>query len=126
MTQAALVTLKQTEARWVHAHHPVNADVIAEILDDAYQHIDNERLCNKRDTVASYRSGERYWQQATASAYTFTLCGNLGVVTGIWHGTGVNAGVYFDYHARFVSIYIKRDTGWKLYRDESVPFKETA
>lgn len=109
----------QTEKRWVAAHHSLNAKDIEDILDTDYKRIEGNKLIGKAEALASYTSGQRHWDVAQGSDYTVNIHNEFATVVGLWRGVGVNHGEHFDYSARFLSVYIKRSTGWKLYRDES-------
>jgi len=109
----------ETEKRWVEAHQTLNIEDIEDILDIDYKRIENNNIVNKAEVLASYQSGQRYWDIAEGSDYTINLHDNFATVVGLWRGKGVNHGEHFDYSARFLAVYVKRSTGWKLYRDES-------
>ena len=113
----------QTERRWVQAHRLLNVTEIEDILDESYMRIEADgTVVGKADAVASYQSGERRWDTAEASDYTVQVFSNFAVVVGTWHGVGVNHGERFDYIARFLTVYVKRAGGWKLYREETFDF----
>ena len=120
---SAAADVMATEARWVEAHRGPDPAAIAAILDDDYKRIlpDNS-VIGKREVIDSYASGQRHWEVAEGSDYTVQMLDNVAIVTGVWRGVGVNHGQRFDYHARFLAVYVRRDMGWKLYRDETFDF----
>lgn len=115
--------LMKTEKRWVEAHQTLNTLDIEDILDDGYKRIEGTAILGKAETLASYQSGQRHWDVAEGSDYTVNIHNEFATVVGLWRGVGVNHGEHFDYSARFLSVYIKRSNGWKLYRDESFESK---
>jgi hypothetical protein len=52
------------------------------------------------------------------------LHGPIAIVTGLWHGVGINSGDQFDYKARFMAIYLERDDRWLLLAEESTPLAQ--
>ena len=113
-----------TEQRWVRAHRDLNVADIEDILDDEYKHIKNGQVIGKNEVVASYRSGKRRWAVADASDYAVQVIDDVALVVGIWRGVGLNYGEVFDYRARFLALYIHREGGWKLFRDEYLEFEQ--
>jgi ketosteroid isomerase-like protein len=113
-----------TEQRWVQAHRELNVADIEDILDDEYKRIKNGRVIGKEEVVDSYRSGKRRWAVADASNYTVRVADDVALVVGEWRGVGLNHGEVFDYRARFLALYIRRDSGWKLFRDEYLDLKQ--
>lgn len=123
-TESAHVTdtpeqqIMMIERRWVQAHRDLKPAEIEFILDEDYGRIEGNKVVGKGEVVASYKSGQRHWDVAEGSDYSVQIFDNFAVVVGVWRGVGVNHGERFDYRARFVSVYVKRQAGWKLYRDE--------
>jgi ketosteroid isomerase-like protein len=48
------------------------------------------------------------------------------VLHGRWRARGVNAGQRFDYTARFLSVYVKRDGRWQMVAAQSTPIPDPA
>lgn len=119
MTDADKNQVIRTEQRWVHAHRDLNVADIEDILDEDFRRIEEDRVVGKQEVVASYKSGQRQWELAEGTGYSVQVFGSFAVVVGTWRGRGVNHGERFDYHARFLAVYVKRSAGWKLYRDET-------
>ena len=44
---------------------------------------------------------------------------HTAVVIGRWKGVGTNSGERFDYSARFISVYVKRDERWQMVSAQS-------
>ncbi len=107
-----------TERRWVQAHRDLNTADIEFLLDEDYKRVEGSKVVSKGNVVASYKSGHRRWEVAEGSDYSVQVFDGFAVVVGVWRGVGVNHDERFDYRARFLSLYVKRQEGWKLYRDE--------
>jgi ketosteroid isomerase-like protein len=110
------------EKRWVQAHRDLNVADIEDILDDDYKIIQNGEVVGKQAVVDSYRSGKRRWAVADAGDYTVRVIDDVALVVGVWRGVGINCGEVFDYSARFMAVYVRRSSGWKLFRDEYLDF----
>lgn len=124
--QADLIAeIMATEQRWVQAHRDLNVADIEDILDEEYKRIQaDDTVIGKSGVVASYRSGERHWTIAEGSDYAVRVIDDVALVTGTWRGVGINHGEVFDYRARFLTVYLRREEGWKLFRDEVLEFKQ--
>lgn len=92
MSDAAEADLMGTERRWVQAHRDLNLAEIEDILDAGYKRIVGDRVINKEDLLASYRSGKRHWDLAEGSDYSIQVHGSFAIVVGTWRGIGVNHG----------------------------------
>ena len=57
----------------------------------------------------------------TATSGHVRVYGNTAVVVGRWRARGENAGRSFDYQARFVSVWVRRDGEWRMVSDQSTP-----
>ena len=66
--------------------------------------------------VEQVLEAEREWLRAYLRVY-----GTTAVVVGRWRDKGVNAGQPFDYAARYVSVWVKRDGEWRMVSDQSTP-----
>jgi ketosteroid isomerase-like protein len=87
---------------------------IATLLHDDYVIIQpGGRLETKADVLASYASGERHWQSAEIEQLNVKIYGEMARVVGVWKAKGTNAGVTFDYQARFISIWVNVRDEWK-------------
>ena len=114
-----IAEVMETEQRWVQAHRDLNVAAIEDILDEEYKRIQADNtVIGKTGVVASYRSGKRHWDVAEGSDYAVRVINDIALVTGTWRGAGINHGEVFDYRARFLALYIRREESWKLYRDE--------
>lgn len=120
-----IAEVMETEQRWVQAHRDLNVADIEDILDKEYKRIQaDDTVIAKTGVVASYRSGKRRWSVAEGSDYAVRVVDDVALVTGTWRGAGINHGEVFDYRARFLTVYIRREDGWKLFRDEILESKQ--
>ena len=46
------------------------------------------------------------------------------MLVGRWRARGENDGEAFDYTARFMSVYMKRDGAWQMVAEQSTPITE--
>ena len=112
----------EAERRWTQAHLDLDMAVIEALLSERYRHYAPDgTLSGKAELLASYGSGQRYWEIAESSEHSVEMLGEVAVLTGRWRGVGVNAGEAFDYAARFVCLYVLEDGVWRLYLDFSMP-----
>ena len=110
------------ERRWVQAHRDLDLEALEDMLDDDYVQIRADgSVIGKQEALESYRSGKRRWDHAESDQYRVTMIGNAAVLVGRWIGRGENEGEPFDYTARFMAIYAKRDGIWRLVADQSTP-----
>lgn len=110
------------ERRWVQAHRDLDLEALEDMLDDDYVQIRADgSVIGKQEALESYRSGKRRWDHAESDQHRVTVIGNAAVLVGRWIGRGENEGKHFDYTARFMAIYTKRDGIWRLVADQSTP-----
>lgn len=110
------------ERRWVQAHRDLDLEALEDMLDDDYVQIRADgSVIGKQEALESYRSGKRRWDHAESDQHRVTVIGNAAVLVGRWIGRGENDGEPFDYAARFMAIYTKRDGIWRLVADQSTP-----
>lgn len=108
--------------QWAKTHLSLDLDLTSDILSEDYQQIRSDgSVIGKEQLLASYRSGEREWQMAGSSDHEVQIVGELAIVIGTWRGIGVDAGKFFDYSARFLSIYSMENKSLKMIYDVSIP-----
>ena len=108
------------ERRWVQAHRDLDLEALEDMLDDDYVQIRADgSVIGKQEALESYRSGKRGWDHADSDQYHVIILGNSAILVGRWIGRGENEGEPFDYTARFMAIYSKRDETWRLVADQS-------
>lgn len=109
------------EARWAKAHLSMDLAVIDSILSAGYQQLASDGSIVTRDQLlASYGSGDRYWEIAASMDHDVQILDDVAIVIGTWRGKGINAGEPFDYRARFLAVYQLEAGEWKLFRDVAV------
>jgi ketosteroid isomerase-like protein len=112
----------ETERRWVQAHRDLDIVALENLLAEDYVQIRPDgSVVGKLAVLESYRSGNRRWDQADSDQYRVSVLGDVANLIGRWVGRGENEGEPFDYTARFLTIYVKRDGRWQLAADQSTP-----
>jgi ketosteroid isomerase-like protein len=103
-----------SEERLARAHLTLDLNEIDSLLHSDYVIIQpNGVIENKDEVLASYRSGNRKWYAAAVSQLSVKVFDNMARVIGVWSASGTNNGQTFDYQARFISIWLKENDGWK-------------
>ena len=124
-TAEAVQEVLAVERRWVEAHRQLDIETLAEIMADDYTQIRSDgSVINKTQALASYASLTRHWDYAESDQYQIRIYGNTALLIGRWVGRGQNAQETFDYSARFLAVYVKTQSGWKLAADQSTPLTE--
>jgi ketosteroid isomerase-like protein len=109
-----------TEKAWVQAHLDLDLEALDRIMADEYLAVGaSGELIDKQETLASYGSGQRHWEVAEGHDYLVRVYSETGVVIGRWRGVGMNRGTPFDYSARFISVYVRRDGRWQMVTAQS-------
>lgn len=112
----------QTEREWVEAHRQLDIAALERMMADEYKHIRADGVVvGKAEDLASYQTGDRYWDFAESDEYDIQLYGDTAVLIGRWRARGVNGEERFDYAARFISVYVKRDGRWQMVAAQSTP-----
>jgi ketosteroid isomerase-like protein len=110
------------EHEWLLAHLQLDVPALERLMDSDYLQIDARgEAVGKEQVLASFRSGERLWTEAHSDGHHVRVYGNTAVVVGRWQARGTNAGQHFDYQARYVSVWVRRDGGWRMVSDQSTP-----
>ena len=60
--------------------------------------------------------------EAHSDEHHIRVYGNT--VVGRWQARGTNAGRSFAYQARYVAVWFRRDTGWRMVSDQSTPITQ--
>ena len=111
----AVLEVIATERAWVEAIRKVDVAALASIMADEYAVISEDgQVLGKSEDLASYSTGNRHWDFAESDEYDVRVYGNTAILIGRWRARGVNAGYHFDYAARFVAHYVKRDGRWQM------------
>jgi ketosteroid isomerase-like protein len=111
-----------TERAWVEAHRNLDIATLASLMADEYAVITSDgQVLGKEQDLASYSTGDRHWDFAESDEYDVRVYGDTAILIGRWRACGVNAGYHFDYAARFVAHYAKRDRRWQMTFAQSTP-----
>jgi ketosteroid isomerase-like protein len=85
----------------------------------SWRRITRRSTIGKEELLASFRSGERGWEEALSDEHDVRIYGDTAVVTGRWRARGANAGQPFDYAARYVSVWVEQDGEGRMVSDHS-------
>lgn len=112
----------KAEKEWVQALLTLDLKAMEHILADDYTQISSEgNVIGKRAFLASFEGGARHWDYAESTEHHIRIYGSMAVMVALWRAKGVNHGQRFDYLARFMAVYVKRDGRWQLAADQSTP-----
>lgn len=110
------------EQAWVAAHRELNPRTLAALMAEEYKSIQPDgSVIDKAAELASYQSGDRFWEFAESDEYQVEMLGDTAVLIGRWRAKGINAGVRFNYAARFMAIYVQREGHWQIFAAQSTP-----
>jgi ketosteroid isomerase-like protein len=119
---SAVERVLRAEREWLLAHLRVDVDALDRLMAPDYSQIDDRgRVVGKEQVLASFRSGERAWEEAHSDEHDVRIYGNTAVVVGRWRARGANTGQPFDYAARYVSVWVEHDGEWRMVSDHSTP-----
>jgi ketosteroid isomerase-like protein len=109
-----------TERSWTEAHLRGDVATIARLMASDYTKIQPDgSVVRRAEALASFVPEERAWEVAEGDKYDVRVYGDTAVVIGRWTARGVNHGVRFDYQARFLSVYVRRDGVWQMVAEQS-------
>jgi ketosteroid isomerase-like protein len=123
MDEATLAVLA-VERAWTQAHLAHDLATIERLMADDYAKIQPDgSVIGKAEALASYEPENRFWELAEGDEYDVRLYGDTAVVIGRWRARGENGGVRFDYAARFLSIYVRRNGQWQMVAEQSTDIR---
>ena len=112
------------ERAWTDAHLSGDVQTLEAIMAFDYVKIQPDgSLSDKPATLASYQPEQRTWELAQGDEYDVRIYGDVAVVIGRWTARGINNGQRFDYAARFLSIYVRRDGRWQMVAEQSTDIR---
>ncbi len=112
----------RAEREWLLAHLRLDVRALDRLMAPEYSQIDGRgRIVSKEQVLESFRSGGRGWDEAHSDEHEVRIYGDTAVVVGRWRARGVNSGKPFDYAARYVSVRVKFNGGWRMVSDQSTP-----
>jgi len=108
------------EREGTEAHLRGDVTTIARLMAEDYLKIESDgSVSDRATTLAKYTPETRYWEKAEGDEYVVRVYGDTAVVIGRWTARGMNNGERFDYAARFLSVYVKREGEWKMVAEQS-------
>jgi ketosteroid isomerase-like protein len=114
--------LKEMERELAQAHLDLDLEAFDRLLHPEYTIIQpGGRIERKEETIASLRTGNRYWTRARSDELQVSVFGDTAVVIGRWTGKGRNGAEHFDYTARFLSVWVREDGCWRNVAAQSTP-----
>ena len=112
------------ERAWTDAHLRGDVQTLEAIMAFDYVKIQPDgSLSDKPATLASYQPEQRAWELAQGDEYDVRIYGDVAIVIGRWTARGINNGQPFDYAARFLSIYVRRDGRWQMVAEQSTDIR---
>ena len=110
------------EQAWVTAHRKLNPQVLEAMMAKEYKAIQSDgSVIDKAAELASYQSGDRFWEYAESDEYQVEILGDTAVLIGRWRAKGINTGERFNYAARFMAVYVRREGRWQILAAQSTP-----
>ena len=110
----------EAERQWLSAHLKLDLVLLDRLMADEFLQVnDRGELLSKQQVIASFKSGNRYWQEANSGEYKVQVYNEMAVICGSWQAKSVNTGQSFDYAARYVSVWVYRDKRWQMVSDQS-------
>jgi ketosteroid isomerase-like protein len=110
----------RAERDWALAHLRCDVGALERMMAVEYVQISGcGSILSKEEVLSSFLPGDRHWSEAYSDEHDVRVYGDVAVVVGRWHGRGNNKGVLFDYCARYVSVWVKRDDVWRITTDQS-------
>jgi ketosteroid isomerase-like protein len=126
----AITEVLAVEQQWTTAHLAGDFATIADLMAADYIRIqpDGSVAC-RGEVLAAYQPDHRHWDHAAGDQYDVRIYGDLqgaatatvltAVVVGRWTARGINHGAPFDYAARFLSVYVRREGRWQMVAEQS-------
>ena len=107
-------TVIQAEQALAAAHLTLDLATLDRLLHPDYVIVQPDgTIETKSATLVSLQTGDRHWDLAESDELIVHLHGDTAVVTGRWRGRGRNGTIHFDYHARFLSTWVRTAEGWR-------------
>jgi ketosteroid isomerase-like protein len=108
------------EQAWVDAHLRGDVATIVRLMADDYVKIQPDgSVIGREAALAGFVPEERAWEVAAGDEYDVRVYGDTALVIGRWTARGVNHGVRFDYRARFLSVYVRRNGAWQMVAEQA-------
>ncbi len=113
------------ERAWTQAHLHGDFTTLARMMAEDYVRIQPDgSVVDRAACLASYVPEARQWEMAEGDEYDVRVYGDTALVVGRWRARGVNRGEVFDYAARFLSVYVKRNGQWQMVAEQSTDIRD--
>ena len=111
------------ERKWTDAYRQHNLSVMTSMLaDDFTITVEDGRVFGKMGYLAHTADSSVQVDLAEQSDLRVHLHGNVAVVTGGYHETGISKGKRYEYRDRSTDVWLKTDGQWQLIASQySVP-----
>jgi ketosteroid isomerase-like protein len=120
MTKNLAAEVLAAEHAWTTAHLHSDLETITRLMAEEYIKIQPDgSVVRRAEALASFVPEQRTWEVAQGDQYDVRVYGDTAVVVGRWSARGLNHGQHFDYQARFMSIYVRRDGTWQMVAEQS-------
>lgn len=120
MNENVIEQVMTVEQAWIAAHLQGDVATIERLMADDYVKINSDgSLADKATNLATYQPDERFWEVAQGDEYDVRIYGDTALVIGRWTARGVNHGEHFDYQARILSVYVRRNDQWQMVAEQS-------
>ena len=123
----AVEEVLRAERGWVSAHLRLDVPVLERLMAPDYLQIDGSgRLVDREEVLASFRAGERNWdEEAHSDDHRVRVYRDVAVVVGRWRARGTNAGRAFDYAARYAAVWARHEGEWRMVSDQATLMAQT-
>jgi ketosteroid isomerase-like protein len=112
----------QVEKDWVKALLEKDSVAMEHILADDYTQIaEGGQVLGKVQALAAFSAPHRNWELAESTDHKIRIYGDTALMIATWRSKGENLGVAFNYQARFLAVYVKRQGAWKMVADMATP-----
>ncbi|HEV8043669.1 MAG TPA: nuclear transport factor 2 family protein [Rubrobacter sp.] len=116
----------RAEREWLLAHLRLDVPALEALMAPDYVQVDGGgSVVGREQILDSFRAGERGWTGAHSDEHSVRVYGDTAVVVGRWRARGTNAGLAFDYAARYVSVWVRHGGRWRMVSDQSTPIAST-
>ncbi len=111
------------EKKWTDAYRQRNISIMTSMLaDDFVITVEDGRVFGKMGYMAHTADSSVQVDLAEQSDLRVHMHGNVAVVTGAYHETGISKGKHYEYRDRSTDVWMKVDGQWKLIASQySVP-----
>jgi ketosteroid isomerase-like protein len=118
----------RVEREWTEAHRVVDVATLDRLMADDFVRINSDGSKVRRaEALASYANGQKTWDLAAGAEYDVRVYGEVALVFVRWSARGNSHGQPFDYTARILSVYHRRNHRWQMVAEQStaLPAEQT-